>query len=168
METGQAELIVRQMRLEDVPQVHAIDLLSFSMPWTERSYRYELTENPNSSPWVAELGGKVVGLIVIWLILDEAHIGTIAVHTDYRRQGIARRLLATTLIEMSKRGAMQALLEVRRSNLPAQKLYQEFGFQVVGFRPRYYRDNGEDALLMSLLSIDVNRLQQLAKPKKHS
>lgn len=161
MEQPVVEPIIRRMRLEDVEQVHAIDVLSFSMPWTERSYRFELTENPSSHLWVAELNGRVVAMIAYWLIVDEAHIGTIAVHPEYRRRGIARRLLAETLIAMSEKGARSATLEVRRSNLAAQDLYRKFGFKVVGLRPRYYRDNNEDALLMTLENIDREILQRL-------
>jgi ribosomal-protein-alanine N-acetyltransferase len=83
------------------------------------------------------------------------------VHPEYRRRGIARRLLAETLIAMSEKGARSATLEVRRSNLAAQDLYRKFGFKVVGLRPRYYRDNNEDALLMTLENIDREILQRL-------
>jgi ribosomal-protein-alanine N-acetyltransferase len=146
------------MRQEDVPVVHAIDAMSFQLPWPERSYRFELVENPNSELWVAEVqraeGAVVVGMIVLWVIIDEAHIGSLAVHPDYRRQGIAQALLVRSLQEAARRGATQATLEVRRSNLAAQALYHRFGFQVVGIRPRYYRDNHEDALLMTVANYD--------------
>ena len=158
MEPGGAaeEFILRPMRLEDVEQVYAIDVASFSLPWSERSYRYELTENTqNARLWVAEAAGsqvkrQVVGMIVSWIILDEMHIATIATHPEYRRRGIARLLLVQALDDARTLGVHLALLEVRRSNLAAQKLYQSFGFEVVGVRPRYYLDNMEDALLMNL------------------
>ncbi len=150
------EIRLRPMRLEDVEQVYAIDVASFSLPWSERSYRYELTENQqNSALWVAEAAGptgelQVVGMVVTWIILDEAHIATIATHPDYRRRGVARRLLVQTLEVARDRGAHLVMLEVRRSNLAAQKLYESFGFTIAGVRPRYYVDNMEDALLMDL------------------
>jgi ribosomal-protein-alanine N-acetyltransferase len=155
------------MQLGDVEAVFAIDKRSFNLPWTERSYRYELTENQNSSAWVAEVSHPdgslgLAGMIVTWLILDEAHVATIAVLPEYRQLGIGRRLLATCLLEMVSRGADKALLEVRRGNLPAQAMYNHFGFEIVGERPHYYRDNGEDALLMTLPVLDVERLQRLA------
>ncbi len=164
-----AAIVIRTMRLADVEAVHAIDELSFSMPWTERSYRFEITENHSASLWVAEhqiseAEARIVGMIATWLILDEAHIGTIAVHPDYRRHGIGRRLLAHCLYEMISKGAKEAMLEVRRSNLEAQRLYVRFGFEIVGFRPRYYRDNGEDALLMNLKQLDKDTLKQLTHP----
>ena len=87
------------MQPEDVEQVYAIDVLSFSLPWSARSYRYEVTENQTSRDWVAEAVDaqghtQIVGMIVVWVILDEAHVATIAVHPDYRRRGIGRQLLA--------------------------------------------------------------------------
>jgi ribosomal-protein-alanine N-acetyltransferase len=156
MEASQVvEIVLRPMLLQDVEQVYAIDVLSFTLPWSERSYRFELTENNASHPWVAEAvdargGHQVVGMIVVWYIMDEAHIATIATHPNFRRMGIARRLLAQALAEGAAQGAVKAFLEVRRSNLAAQALYQSFGFVVTGVRPRYYLDTQEDALLMTL------------------
>ncbi len=166
----------RLMALADVPRVHEIDRLSFSMPWTERSYRFEITENRNSLILVAEVEepgthsvpgaqqapevpGDLVGMIVVWVILDEAHIATIAVHPAYRGQGIGRGLLARGLGQAYERGARLAFLEVRRSNLVAQKMYENFGFKVVGQRPRYYQDNNEDALLMTLDPLQAEALR---------
>ena len=156
-------ITVRYMTLEDAPRVHAIDVASFTLPWSERSFRYELTENKHSTVWVAEIqeasGPTLCGVIVTWIILDEAHIATIAVHPDYRQRGIARQLLARALSDAYTRGARLALLEVRRSNIAAQTLYLHFGFVVVGERPRYYQDNNEDALLMTLEKIDPQHLE---------
>ncbi len=152
---GVVDIILRPMELKDVEQVYAIDVLSFSLPWSERSYRFELTENSASHPRVAEAVNargeyQVVGMIVVWIILDEAHIATLATHPAFRRLGIARRLLAEALENGACLGAKKAFLEVRRSNLAAQKLYESFGFVVVGVRPRYYLDTQEDAFLMNL------------------
>jgi ribosomal-protein-alanine N-acetyltransferase len=142
---------IRPMTLDDVAAVHAIDELSFSLPWPEKSFRYELTENPASMCRVAEWDDAgIVGMIVLWLIVDEAHIATIAVHPDYRGRGIARTLLADGLERMRALGAKTATLEVRTGNRAAQALYESFGFEVVGRRPRYYKDTGEDAVIMTL------------------
>jgi len=65
----------------------------FSLPWPERSFRFELTENPVSCGWVAEVDGRIVAMLVLWFIIDEAHIATIAVHPDFRRQGIGEQIL---------------------------------------------------------------------------
>lgn len=157
-------VVIRPMIVDDIERVHAIDTLSFSLPWSERSYRFELTENRNSSVWVAETQNPgeepvVVGMIVIWVILDEAHIATVAVHPEYRKLGIGRKLLAHGLLAAYERGARLAYLEVRRSNVNAQNLYHQFRFHVVGERLRYYKDNNEDALLMTLENIEPEALQ---------
>jgi ribosomal-protein-alanine N-acetyltransferase len=152
------------MEWEDIEQVHQIDVLSFTLPWPERSFRFELTENRSSRLWVAETvndAGQrcVAAAVVLWVIEDEGHIGTLAVHPNCRRMGIGRRLLAHSLLEIWREGVRQVFLEVRRGNLAAQQLYRSFGFIEEGVRPRYYRDTGEDALLMRLDPVDPDRLQ---------
>jgi ribosomal-protein-alanine N-acetyltransferase len=171
----------RPMTVRDVVRVHQIDSLSFSMPWSERSYRFELTENKSSLCFVAEVvpsvegapsddGSQrvVVGMIVLWVILDEVHVATIATHPDYRGKGIGRMLLATGLLAAYERGARMAYLEVRRGNQSAKKIYQQFGFQHVGERLRYYKDNNEDALLMTLDPIDEQALRKFLGPEASS
>ena len=147
------------MMLDDIEQVIAIDRVSFSLPWPERSFRFELTDNPASRCWVAEVDGRLVGIIVAWLIVDEVHLATIATHPEFRRQGIAKRLLSHALRELRNEGAQSSFLEVRASNYAAQEMYRKFGYEKSGIRPRYYRDNDEDALLMTLESLDVERLE---------
>jgi ribosomal-protein-alanine N-acetyltransferase len=151
-------LTIRKMTVEDVPAVVDLDQKSFSLPWPERSFRFELTDNPASRCWVAERDGNVVGMIVVWLIVEEAHVATIATHPDYRRQGIGRRLLAYALRHLMQDGARSSFLEVRESNIAAQEMYRKFGYEATGRRRRYYRDNDEDAILMSLDSLDAERL----------
>ncbi len=149
------EVTIRPMRVDDLASVHEIDCLSFSLPWPANAFRYELMENQNSRLWVAEVErcdgvGVVVGAIVVWLVVDEAHIATLAVHPDYRRRGIATQLLETALRECARLGMCSATLEVRATNLEAQALYRRFGFDIVGRRRAYYQDNHEDALIMTL------------------
>lgn len=143
-------LIIRRMKVEDVPAAHEIDRLSFTLPWPERSLRFEVTDNPASRCWVADADGKLVGLLILWKIVDEAHIATVATHPDFRRQGIAKRLLVTALDSAHGEGVQSALLEVRAGNMAAQAMYQKLGFEMVGRRERYYKDNFEDAILMTL------------------
>jgi [ribosomal protein S18]-alanine N-acetyltransferase len=150
-------VMIRKMTLDDIEQVVAIDRVSFSLPWPERSFRFELTDNPASRCWVAEVDGKIAGMIVVWLIVDEVHVATIATHPEFRRQGIAKTLLFYALQHMSTEGAQSSFLEVRASNLAAQDLYRKFGFEESGVRRRYYRDNGEDAILMTLSAIPEAR-----------
>jgi ribosomal-protein-alanine N-acetyltransferase len=157
----------RPMNLVDVGDVHRLDELSFSLPWPERSFRYEVTQNEQAVAWVCEIVLEdhrvIAGMIVAWLVIDEVHIGTIAVHPEHRRLGIGRQLVARVLAICVARGARTAYLEVRRSNLPAQALYLQMGFEIVGVRRRYYHDNNEDALLMTLDHLDRVNLQELIK-----
>jgi ribosomal-protein-alanine N-acetyltransferase len=152
-------LIIRRMTLEDVPAVHAIDLLSFSLPWSERSFRFEVAENPAARGWVAEIEGRFIAMLVLWFIVDEAHIATIAVHPDFRRQGIGEQILLHALLAAQSEGARRAFLEVRAGNTEAQAMYRKYGFVVDGVRPKYYKDNNEDAILMSLDSLHVESLK---------
>ncbi|MEW6083474.1 MAG: ribosomal protein S18-alanine N-acetyltransferase [Chloroflexota bacterium] len=145
---------IRRMTLDDLAQVIEIDQASFSLPWPERSFRFEITDNPASRAWVAEWDGKIVGMIVAWLLVDEAHIATIATHPEFRRRGIASRLLIHALEYMRSEGARTSVLEVRESNISAQEMYRKFGFEESGRRPHYYKDNSEDAILMSLHTLE--------------
>ena len=138
------------MEGRDIPEVLEIDRSSFTLPWTERAYRYEVVENKAARCWVATLDDRVVAMLVLWIILDEAHIATVATHPHYRRQGLGSRLLTRALVSAHEEGAVKALLEVRARHTTAQKLYRDLGFVEVGRRPKYYHDNGEDAVLMTL------------------
>jgi len=155
-------LYIRRMTLDDVPAVVELDQISFSLPWPERSFRFELSENTASRCWVAETDERVVGMLVAWLFVDEVHIATIAVHPEHRRQGIARKLLSHVLQSAMWEGAQSSFLEVRASNIPAQDMYRKFGYEEVGRRKRYYKDNDEDAILMNLDYINADRLKELA------
>jgi len=154
-----AGVSLRRMRMDDIEQAHAIDRISFTVPWPANSFRYELEENHTSLLWVAETGlprggRQVVGTIVVWMILDEAHIATLAVLPEYRGRGISNQLLNVALLDAIDHGAFSATLEVRAGNLVAQSLYQKFQFDIVGIRPHYYRDNNEDALIMTVANLN--------------
>lgn len=151
------------MTLKDVQQVHALDQLSFSLPWPEQSFAYEVEHNRVSRPYVVEWKSAqgetcLAAMMVCWQVMDEVQVATLAVHPNFQRQGIARWLLANGLLQAAREGADHAFLEVRIGNLTAQALYRQFGFEVVGQRSGYYRDNNEDALLMILDSFDLPRL----------
>lgn len=155
---------IRPMTLEDLPGVIQLDRQAFSLPWPERSFRFELEKNEVSRCWVAETApaeseSELSGMIVVWLIVDEVHIATLAVSPGCRRQKVAQRLLAHTLIDAYHAGGSRSYLEVRRGNLPAITLYRRFGYREVGTRKNYYKDNGEDAVLMDLAVIDPEKLK---------
>jgi len=155
---------LRPMLLKDVQQVHLLDEMCFSLPWPKNSFAYEVEHNRVSRPYVVEWTGdngeqRIAAMMVCWLVMDELQVATIAVHPDFQRQGLARRLLAHGLLQAAKEGADHAFLEVRVGNRPAQALYYQFGFEVAGERKGYYRDNNEDALLLMLDSFDLAQLQ---------
>lgn len=143
-------MVIRKMTLDDLDQVVAIDQVSFSLPWPARSFRFELTDNEASRCWVADLDGRVIAMLVGWFIVDELHVATIATHPEFRGQGIGREILLYSLRAAKEEGAVKSFLEVRESNEIAQTMYRSFGFVEDGRRKGYYKDNGEDAILMSL------------------
>ena len=158
--TSTTPVSIRRMELSDVDTVKEIDNLSFTLPWPRRAFLFELQENQASHFYVAEHTGpdgesRVVGMIGLWLIVDEVHISTLAVHPAYRRQGIARRLILEAILQSRRKGARSATLEVRESNLGALELYQQLGFRITGRRARYYKDNNEDAVLMTIQNLDT-------------
>lgn len=150
------------MELGDVPQVAEIDRQSFPLPWPARAYRYELTENSASQLLVAlqavhgrpALPREAIGYVGFWTVADEAHVSTIAVHPDHRGRGVGSLLVVGMLKKAASLGVTRVTLEVRPSNLVAQSLYRKYGFEAVGRRNRYYRDNGEDAVVMILEGLD--------------
>jgi len=147
---------IRKMEIGDLPAVLAIDQDSFSLPWPESSYRHEVLSNRSARCLVAEdQERQVVGMIVSWIVTDELHIATFATRKERRRQGIGSRLLREAIADASRVGAQRAYLEVRASNLVAQAVYGRFGFRRSGRRPRYYRDNNEDAILMTLDPVGI-------------
>lgn len=137
------------MRTTDLPEVEAIERASFTTPWPPNAYRSELEDNRLASYLVARVGERVVGYAGMWLMVDEAHITTFAVHPSWRRRRIGERLLLAMLDLAAARRAREATLEVRVSNLAARRLYEKYGFRPVGIRPRYYSDDGEDAIVMT-------------------
>jgi ribosomal-protein-alanine N-acetyltransferase len=152
---------IRRMRIEDILQVLSIEELSFPTPWSLNAFRFELLENPNSHCWVAESGNILAGFIVCWLIVDEMHIASIAVHPKFRGKGISKKLIITGLRKLISKGARSATLEVRVGNIKAQYLYRYFGFEEVGLRKAYYKDTKEDALLMTVEPLDSDYLTWL-------
>ena len=142
--------LIRKMIMNDLEQVVAIDQVSFSLPWPARTFQFELTDNPTSRCWVVELDKKIIAMIVSWLILDELHVATIATHPDFRMQGIGRKLLLHALKSARDEGVIRSFLEVRESNDAAIKMYRSFNFVEDGRRKEYYKDNNEDAILMTL------------------
>jgi ribosomal-protein-alanine N-acetyltransferase len=166
--------VVAWMRVADIDEVMPIERVAFPSPWPASAYRYELTQNDLSSYVVlrqrgasaGDLRSKLLGLMGraapaqilgyggFWIILDEGHISTIAVHPDWRGRGLGELVLVSLMDAAILRGAGELTLEVRVSNLVAQNLYRKYGFVQVGMRKRYYHDNNEDAWIMTTPRID--------------
>jgi ribosomal-protein-alanine N-acetyltransferase len=147
-------LTIRPMGIADLEAVQRIERASFTTPWPPQAYRQELETNRLAHYLVGQLGDEVVAYGGIWLMVDEAHITTFAVDPRWRRRGIGEWLLLGLLDRAVERRAREATLEVRLSNMPARRLYEKYGFRPVGIRPRYYSDNGEDALIMTTDALD--------------
>jgi [ribosomal protein S18]-alanine N-acetyltransferase len=138
----------------DLDSVQRIERASFTTPWPAYAYRQEIETNRLAHYIVARAGDDIVGFAGMWMMVDQAHVTTFAVHPRWRRKGIGSQMVVALLAMARTLGARQATLEVRLSNLAARYLYERFGFRPVGIRPRYYSDNGEDALIMTTDDLD--------------
>ena len=149
-------ITIRPMTEADVPAVSRLDERSFTLPWPKRAFENELA-NPMARCWVADYADPqpvLIAALILWIILDEAHIATLACDEHYRQRGIAKVMMAHAMLNAYEEGTVTSLLEVRRSNEAALALYQSTGFYTAGVRKKYYSDNQEDALLMNLDKID--------------
>jgi len=157
MSVSDFNIIFQPMSVEDIPTVEELEKRCFPTPWSAQTYYNELVHNQLSFYWVLRPhppGSEGVPQILAyggyWLTGDEAHIVTIATHPNYRRQHLGQLLLERMIERAHTGGAHDITLEVRASNHAAQELYKKLGFVAVGLRKKYYRDNGEDAVLMTL------------------
>ena len=176
---------VEPMSLDDVPSVGSIERMVFARPWPVDAYNYELLENPKSHYLVARLKEKeplkasrsgfkealrramtgpdidrsLLGYGGLWLVADEAHICTLAVHPGWRQRHIGELLLASLVEKAMELGSACVTLECRVSNYVAQNLYEKYGFNRVGLRKGYYSDNHEDAFIMTTDPIDTPEYQ---------
>lgn len=145
---------LRPMMLDDLTAVYAIDALSFPRPSRPGLFENEIVSNSMAHYQVLLAHETVIGFAGYWLIGDEAHVSSIAVHPHHRGQQLGELLLLNLLFLAYKQQASLVTLEVRVSNLTAQNLYKKYQFEVVGKRVRYYRDNNEDALIMTVPVLD--------------
>jgi ribosomal-protein-alanine N-acetyltransferase len=176
--------IVEPMTLADIDWVMGIERASFPLPWSARAYRYEVAENKHSTMLVVRPAAgpagplkrlahqalahhlglakprPLLGYAGSWLLVDEAHICTIAVHPEWRGQGLGELLLLSLLERAWELDALRATLEVRVSNRVALGLYQKYGFEIVSRRKRYYTDNNEDAYIMSTPPFETPEYQE--------
>ncbi|TCO76430.1 ribosomal protein S18-alanine N-acetyltransferase [Marinisporobacter balticus] len=138
----------RSMDVEDIEAVCQIEKLCFPIPWSYDAFLAEIEQNKFARYMVLELDGSVIGYGGMWNILDEGHITNIAIHPEASGYGYGN-MLVKGLIEMAQKEDINRItLEVRVSNKIAQNLYKKYGFKDCGIRPKYYEDNGEDAMIM--------------------
>jgi ribosomal-protein-alanine N-acetyltransferase len=137
-----------------IPAILEIEKTSNTAPWSERSFKNEL-DHKHGIFLVGLLLGEVVAYGGVWLVVDEAHVTTIAVAEEHRRQGIGRRLMIELLEKAKAQGMVCSTLEVRASNEGAIKMYEGFGYTVAATRKGYYPDNKEDAVVMWLYNLDT-------------
>jgi len=142
-------ILIDFMKEEDIDAILDISSLSFSVCWSKDSYIQELT-NPIARYLVAKIDNKVIGFVGTWIVLDESHITNIAIHPNYRKQGIASKLLEKFLTYCQSQGCVAYTLEVRSGNKAAKALYEKYNFKQDGVRKGYYEDNKEDAIIMWL------------------
>lgn len=141
-------VVLAPMTEADIPRVLEIERASFRTPWPTDAYTHELKDNRLATYLVARADDRLVGYAGMWVILDEAHITTIAVDPALRGQRVGERLLLGLIDAALERGARWMTLEVRHSNLAAQRLYRKYNFREIGTRKAYYADNREDAIVM--------------------
>lgn len=142
-------MILRPMKMDDLPQVLAIEKASFILPWNEAQFRYELRTNPYSFNFVAVHEEQIIGFINFWILFDQAHLNQIAVHPSFRKNKIGTIMLKDAFERMKQGDAVKVQLEVRIQNTIAIQFYETLGFKTLITKPKYY-DNGDDALLMEL------------------
>jgi len=142
-------IILRRMSYEDLQEVHAIETQCFTSPWSLGSFKYELRHN-QSIIKVAVLNERIVGYVCVRIMVDTAHVLNLAVLPELRQKGIGSTLLQDALQELRRRrpDLNSVMLEVRESNIPAIRLYEKFGFNIIGKRRNYYGDPWEDAVIM--------------------
>lgn len=139
--------LIRDMKLKDVGGVHRVECACFRSPWSRGALAGEL-RNDVAVYHVLELEDEIIGYAGMWVLFEEAHVTNVAVMEGYRRRGYARQLMLSMMRAALKKKATAMTLEVREHNAAAQALYEELGFHQNGYRPRYYSDTGEGALLM--------------------
>jgi len=148
--------VIRPMEVGDVDAALEIDLLSFPSAWARLSYLRDLV-NPNCCYLVVEREGRIIAYAGMWVVKEDSHLTTVAVHPEFRREGLGRRLLEEMIRAALERGAQRMSLEVRPGNFSARRLYESCGFIPVGEIRHYYLDTDDDALVMSLSALRLRK-----------
>lgn len=141
-------MIIRFMQESDIENVLAIETTLFHPGWSKSHFQYELNENPFSFLYVLEDNNELIGYVGFWVMFEQAQITTVAIKKSEQKQGLGMQLMEFALERIKQEHCEQITLEVRKSNVVAQKLYEKLGFTYCGVRENYYGD--EDALLMGV------------------
>jgi len=156
---GQDRYFIRRMKEEDLPAVRAIEVQSFTNPWSDNTFRGEIQNTSFSFPMVVVrrpgnpvvADGEVVGYVIFWMIGDDVQVNNVAVRPDCRGLGLGDAMMRYAIAKVRGAGATFMTLEVRQSNTPALGLYRKLGFEVLGTRKNYYTNPDEDARVLGLV-----------------
>ena len=160
-------ITIRKMEKTDLEQVMAIEEEAYGEHhWSRESFCNELENNLSVYFSAVDENNNLVGYLGAWLIFEEAHVTTIAVKSDFKKQGIADRLMVELIDICYKNMVKFITLEVRVSNIPALGLYAKWGFSDVGVRKGYYQDNNEDALIMFTENIFHEKFKKIYNENK--
>ncbi|WP_096201974.1 ribosomal protein S18-alanine N-acetyltransferase [Bacillus sp. FJAT-45350] len=151
------EVSIRLMTVDDIDQVLVVEEDSFTVPWSRTAFYNEMTNNQFAQYLVIEADGEIIGYCGVWIVIDEAHITNIAILSKYRGKKLGEALLLHAMELAKVYGSKKMTLEVRISNVVAQKLYEKLGFKPGGIRKKYYTDNFEDALVMWVVLNEESR-----------
>lgn len=162
-----AEVELAPMRRRHVRQVLRIEALVYPRPWSAALFLQEIARKSDRVYLVARVEGRVVGYGGVMIGANESHITTIAVDPRFHRRRIGTRLMIALIEAAATRGARSVSLEVRKSNLPAQQMYERFGFRPVGIRRGYYVETGEDAIVMWVEGIAAPAYSELLDTMRH-
>ncbi|MFD2628649.1 ribosomal protein S18-alanine N-acetyltransferase [Oceanobacillus kapialis] len=143
-----SDITIRNMEVMDVDQVMEVEKASFATPWTTDIFYQEIVDNQYAHYYVIEWNGKIAGYAGTWVVLEDAQVTNIAIMPELRGKKLGEKLFQYMLYQVKLNGARRLSLEVRESNLPAQRLYRKFGLVPGGIRKNYYTDNQEDAIVM--------------------
>lgn len=143
-----AELVIRQMELTDIDQVVDVEKAAFDTPWSEDIFYQEVVDNQFAHYFVAEIDEVIIGYAGLWVVVDDAQITNIAITPSYRGHKLGEKLFGFTMQQAVRLGSNRLSLEVRVSNIIAQRMYRKFGLVPGGLRKSYYTDNQEDAIVM--------------------
>jgi ribosomal-protein-alanine N-acetyltransferase len=173
---------IKAMTVSDIQAVVALEQMAYRMHWPRKAYAYELTQNQVSHYFILRLSEPaalpkklateheqgLIGLGGFWLVADEIHISTLAIHPSWRRLGLGEWMLIALLEAGQRLSGTFATLEVRPSNRAARSLYQKYSFEEVGRRPNYYTESGEDALILTTPAVTLPDYQAMLHHRKET